>query len=64
MFWKNKKNGMSLREKIITEDDLDDDEFFLADVIDGYDSCSGVNAQRCSSDCFSTVMMPTITVLS
>lgn len=43
---------------------MDDDEFFLSEEIDGYASCAGLNAQRCSTECFRQVMMPTVTVLS
>lgn len=59
MLWRKKQ------ETIILEDEeLDDEEFFMAEEIDGYSACSGLNAQRCSSDCFRAVMMPTITVIS
>lgn len=49
-----------------TEEDLEltDEEFFLSEGIDGYSCCEGMNAERCSSDCFKTVMMPTVTVIS
>ncbi|WP_314062548.1 hypothetical protein [uncultured Vagococcus sp.] len=45
-------------------EDFDDDEFFMAEEIDGYASCKGVNAQRCTSDCFTQVMLPTISTLN
>ena len=68
MFGKKKKNmEKSLKVDSITKDDYagyDDDEFFMAEEIDGYDGCIGVNAQRCTSDCFTQVMLPTISTLS
>lgn len=45
-------------------EDLGDEEFLLSEEIDGYDSCSGLNGQRCSTECFRQVMMPTVTVWS
>lgn len=44
--------------------ELTDEEFFLSEGIDGYSCCEGMNAERCSSDCFKAVMMPTVTVIS
>lgn len=71
MFFKNRKKAdeENLRDKKlmeITEEDfeLTDEEFFLAEEIDGYSCCKGMNAQRCSSDCFKAVLMPTVTVIS
>lgn len=59
MFWKKKDEDITLEDV-----ELNDDEFFMAEEIDGYASCAGLNAQRCSSDCFRAVMMPTITIIS
>lgn len=59
MLWKKKQEEIKLEDI-----ELDDEEFFMAEEIDGYSSCSGLNAQRCSSDCFRAVMVPTITVIS
>lgn len=58
----NKKN---VQEGFSEEDlKLTDEEFFLAEGIDGYSSCEGMNSARCSSECFKAVMMPTVTVIS
>lgn len=66
MFWKknSKEKEMELAELIFDDEELDDDEFFLAEEIDGYSCCEGLNAQKCSSDCFRAVMMPTVTIMS
>lgn len=71
MFFKNRKkkeeeNSSNKKQPEITEEDLEltDEEFFLAEEIDGYSCCKGMNAERCSSECFKTVMMPTVTVIS
>lgn len=63
--------GRDKKSKIMTPlldagdyDAFDDDEFFMAEEIDGYDSCRGVNTQRCTSDCFTQVMLPTISTLN
>lgn len=66
MLWKKKERKADTfrQEDMILEEDLDDEEFFMAEEIDGYASCAGMNAQRCSSDCFRAVMMPTITIIS
>ncbi len=61
MIWNRNKEeakGICLEEK------LDNDEFFMAEEIDGYAACVGMNAQRCTTECFRQVMMPTVTVLS
>ncbi|EOS24313.1 hypothetical protein C806_02355 [Lachnospiraceae bacterium 3-1] len=63
MIWKKKKKEVA--EVIVDiDEELDNDEFFMAEEIDGYASCAGMNAQRCSTECFRRVMMPTVTVLS
>uniref|UniRef100_UPI004057234F hypothetical protein n=1 Tax=Agathobacter sp. TaxID=2021311 RepID=UPI004057234F len=71
MFFKSKKKLEEKSDKMkhqieITEEDLEltDEEFFLAEEIDGYSCCEGMNAERCSSECFKAVMMPTVTVIS
>lgn len=71
MFFKNRKKTDGNNDKIerqteITEEDLEltDEEFFLAEEIDGYSCCEGMNAERCNSECFKAVMMPTVTVIS
>lgn len=66
MFWKknSKEKEMELAELIFDDEELNDDEFFLAEEIDGYSCCEGLNAQKCSSDCFRAVMMPTVTIMS
>lgn len=61
MFKRKVKNITLIEEDYVG---FDDDEFFMAEEIDGYGSCSGVNAQRCTSDCFTQVMLPTISTLS
>lgn len=62
----NKTESKAKTDTLLKEDyaGFDDDEFFMAEEIDGYDSCSGLNAQRCTSDCFTQVMLPTISTLS
>lgn len=66
MAWgrKKKKEERELVKKIDLDEEMDDDEFFLSEEIDGYASCAGLNAQRCTTECFRQVMMPTVTVLS
>ena len=71
MFFKNRKKkeeeySSNKQQLEITEEDLEltDEEFFLAEEIDGYSCCEGMNAERCSSECFKAVMMPTVTVIS
>lgn len=69
MIWrkKNKKETKKeiKKEELLPEDiELTDEEFFLAEEIDGYGCCEGLNAEKCNSECFKAVMMPTITVLS
>lgn len=71
MFFKGRKKPDEKNYKVehqteITEEDLEltDEEFFLAEEIDGYSCCEGMNAERCSSECFKVVMMPTVTVIS
>lgn len=71
MFFKNRrkkdeKNSSNKMYPEITKEDLEltDEEFFLSEEIDGYSYCEGMNAERCSSECFKAVMMPTITVIS
>ena len=66
MFWNkiNMKKDKELRENNLDLEELDDDDFFLAEEIDGYSSCAGINAQRCNTECFSQVMMPSITIMS
>jgi len=66
MAWgrKKKEEKKKMVERIDFDEDLGDDEFFLSEEIDGYASCAGLNAQRCSTECFRQVMMPTVTVLS
>jgi len=61
MAWGRKKKEE--KKKMLERIDFDD-EFFLSEEIDGYASCAGLNAQRCSTECFRQVMMPTVTVLS
>ncbi len=66
MAWgrKKKEEERELVKKINFDEEMDDDEFFLSEEIDGYTSCAGLNAQRCTTECFRQVMMPTVTVLS
>lgn len=68
MIWKNKDKKKDAKKELDKEIqeiiDMGDDEFFLSEEIDGYASCAGLNAQRCSTECFRQVMMPTVTVLS
>lgn len=63
---KEEENSSNKQQLEITEEDLEltDEEFFLAEEIDGYSCCEGMNAERCSSECFKAVMMPTVTVIS
>lgn len=62
----DKANQKIQNELQFTEEDLEltDEEFFLSEGIDGYSCCEGMNAERCSSDCFKAVMMPTVMVIS
>lgn len=70
MLWKKKNKAEKKVDKkkemeLFLEDmDLTDEEFFLAEEIDGYSYCEGLNSERCNSECFQTIMMPTVTVLS
>ena len=69
MFLKKKTDEANQKiqnELQFTEEDLEltDEEFFLSEGIDGYSCCEGMNAERCSSDCFKAVMMPTVMVIS
>lgn len=69
MFLKKKmyEENQKVQEQLqLTQEDLEltDEEFFLSEGIDGYSCCEGMNAERCSSDCFKAVMMPTVTVIS
>lgn len=68
MFGKNRdKNRNKIVQPVLTAsdyDEFDDDEFFMCEEIDGYASCKGINAQRCTSDCFTQVMLPTISTLN
>ncbi len=71
MFFKKKKKSEgetqnTMQQAGFSEADLEltDEEFFLAEEIDGYSYCEGMNEARCSSECFKAVMMPTVTIMS
>lgn len=67
MKWRKKKQDNLEKQDILFDVDEFmemDDEFLMAEEIDGYSTCTGLNAPRCSSDCFAAVMLPTITTLN
>lgn len=54
MIWKKKDKKKDAEKELDKEIqsiiDMDDDEFLLSEEIDGYTSCAGLNAQRCSTE--------------
>lgn len=65
MLFGKKKSTQIMDEFALEDEFLDEDDFFMAEEIEGYDCCDGFARQKCMrEDCSVVLMLPTISTLN